>query len=132
MFQDCKNTKEQGNFGVGYAISYFTSNRYIVSIPLNDSQEYDLIVGKDNVLYKVQVKTTRYKKRNTINEWYVVLLKTCGGNQNWSGVSKKFDNSKIDILFILCENGDTYCIPTSKINAKNHLNLTKTYKEYKL
>ena len=40
--------KEKGNTGLGIAIAYYTSNGYIVSIPLNDTQDYDLIVEKDN------------------------------------------------------------------------------------
>ena len=44
MFRECKNTKEQGNIGLGVAIQYFTQNLYTVSLPLNDSQDYDLIV----------------------------------------------------------------------------------------
>ena len=48
--------KEKGNYGLGIAIAYFTSHGYIVSIPLNDTQDYDLIVDKNNCIQKVQVK----------------------------------------------------------------------------
>ena len=48
--------KEKGNTSLGIAIAYYSSNGYTVSIPLNDTQDYDLIVDKDNVLKKVQVK----------------------------------------------------------------------------
>ena len=44
MFENCKNTKEQGNIGLGCAIQYFSQNLYTVSWPLNDSQDYDLII----------------------------------------------------------------------------------------
>ena len=33
--------KEKGNTGLGIAIAYYTSNGYIVLIPLNDTQDYD-------------------------------------------------------------------------------------------
>ena len=39
-----KTNKEKGNTGLGVAIAYYSSNGYIVSIPLNDTQVYDLIV----------------------------------------------------------------------------------------
>ncbi len=52
------STKTQGNVGVGQCIAYATSLGYTVSIPLNDSQEYDLIVDNGK-LNKVQVKTSR-------------------------------------------------------------------------
>lgn len=44
------------------AIAYFTSNDYTVSIPLNDTQDYDLIIEKNNVLKTVQVKATGCKQ----------------------------------------------------------------------
>lgn len=43
IFEHCKNTKEQGTIGLGKAIAYFTSRGFVVSIPLNDSQDYDLV-----------------------------------------------------------------------------------------
>ena len=42
--------KEKGNSGLGIAIAYYSTNGYIVSIPLNDTQNYDLVVEKDNIL----------------------------------------------------------------------------------
>lgn len=46
------SNKEKGNTGLGIAIAYYDSNGYTVSIPLNDTQDYDLIVDKDNNLKK--------------------------------------------------------------------------------
>lgn len=42
-----KTNKEKGNSGLGVAIAYFSTNGYTVSIPLNDTQDYDLIVEKE-------------------------------------------------------------------------------------
>ena len=42
-----KTNKEKGNSGLGMAIAYFTTNGYVVSIPLNDTQDYDLVIEKD-------------------------------------------------------------------------------------
>ena len=55
--------KEKGNTGLGIAIAYYTSNGYIVSIPLNDTQDYDLVVEKNNKLHRVQVKATSCKTK---------------------------------------------------------------------
>ncbi len=44
--------KQKGNTGLGIAIAYYTSNGYTVSIPLNDTQDYDLIVDKNDILNK--------------------------------------------------------------------------------
>ena len=46
------SNKEKGNTGLGIAIAYYTSNGYTVSIPLNDTQDYDLIVDKNDILNK--------------------------------------------------------------------------------
>lgn len=41
-----KTNKEKGNSGLAMLIAYFTTNGYTVSIPLNDTQDYDLIIEK--------------------------------------------------------------------------------------
>ena len=38
-----KTNKEKGNSSLGMAIAYFTTNGYVVSIPLNDTQDYDFL-----------------------------------------------------------------------------------------
>lgn len=58
-----KTNKDKGNTGLGIAIAYYTSNGYTVSIPLNDTQDYDLIVDKDKELKKIQVKSTGCKTK---------------------------------------------------------------------
>lgn len=42
-----ENNKQKGNAGMALAIAYFGANGYTVSIPLNDTQWYDLVVEKD-------------------------------------------------------------------------------------
>ena len=69
--------KEKGNTSLGIAIAYYSSNGYTVSIPLNDTQDYDLIVDKDNILKKIQVKSTGCKTKYGN---YQVALKSCGRN----------------------------------------------------
>lgn len=131
MFENCKNTKEQGNIGLGLAIQYFTQNLYTVSLPLNDSQDYDLIVeDKDGILKKVQVKTsTQLTKNNT----YHVNLRVLGGNAKQNYVHKKGNEIVYDLLFILCSNGDRYLIPKDVIkDLVNSITVGKMYKEYKI
>ena len=57
------NTKKQGDIGLGQAIGYFTSLGFTVSVPLTDSQEYDLIVDNGFSLNRVQVKRCTYKRK---------------------------------------------------------------------
>lgn len=131
MFKECKNTKQQGNIGLGTAIQYFTQNLYNVSLPLNDSQDYDLIVeDKDGTLKKVQVKTSTQKSKY---ETYAINLRVLGGNSKQNYVHKKANEVIYDWLFILCDNGDRYLIPKENIkNVKSTITVGKLYQEFKL
>lgn len=46
MFENAINSKKQGDIGMCYAMAYFSKMGYTVSVPVTDSQEYDLIVDK--------------------------------------------------------------------------------------
>lgn len=119
---------KQGNIGLGQAIAYYTLKGIPVMIPLNDTQKYDLVVDIDNNLYKVSVKTTRYKGKSGNFE---VQLKNCGGGSNGS-VIRKFDNSTCDILFVYTIDGDVYEIPSKEIKATCSIVLNSNiYGQYK-
>lgn len=119
--------KEKGNTGLGIAIAYYTSNGYIVSIPLNDTQDYDLIVDKDNKIRRVQVKATACKTKYGN---YQVALKSCGGTNGKT--YKTIINTNIDEVFILTDNIEIYIIPSEKINNYSTLNLCEKYRKYKV
>ena len=65
-----------GNAGLAMAIAYFGANGYTVSVPLNDTQDYDLVVDMGGGLKKIQVKATNSK--HSANS-YSLLLKTVSG-----------------------------------------------------
>lgn len=127
MFENCLNTKKQGNIGLGYAIAWFIHNNYTVSIPINDSQDYDLVVEKDCILNTVQVKTST---QLSDSGGYKVELRSTGGNSG--RVLRKFDEYNVELLFILCENGDKYLIPRKDITATNSIVVGNKYIEYKV
>lgn len=112
------NPRKQGDIGVGSAVAWFMRNGYTVSIPVSESQRYDLIVDKDNVLQRVQIKTST---RREPSGGFLVALETRGGNQSWSGTSHFFDKETSDLLFILTDCDDQYLIPTEKLqdNARS-------------
>ncbi len=118
--------KEKGNSSLGIAIAYYTSNGYIVSIPLNDTQDYDLVVDKDNVLKKVQVKSTACKTKYGN---YQVALKSCGGTKGKT--YKTVIETKIDELFILTEDLGIYIVPIEEINNKSTLTICEKYDQYR-
>lgn len=105
-----KNTKKQGDWGLGVAIAYFAKLGYTICLPLTDSQDYDLIVDIDNKLQRVQIKTTTYKKHNN----YSISLTVKGGNQSYSTI-KKLDKTKVDQVFVVTADDTKYLIPVDKI-----------------
>ena len=119
--------KEKGNVGLGMSIAYFTSNGYTVSIPLNDTQDYDLVIEKNNVLKTVQVKATGCKTKYDV---FQVALKSCGGTKG--DTYKTLINTKVDYLFILTSEIKMYLIPCDKICNKTTLNLSNKYLEYEV
>ncbi len=113
--------------GLGVAISYFTSIGNTVGIPLTDSQDYDLIIDDGKALYRVQIKTTSYKRLN-----YEVNLSVKGGNRTSVGKIKKFDINQCDYLFVVTESLDKYLIPSKALLAKHCLALGSKYQKYKV
>lgn len=119
--------KEKGNTSLGIAIAYYSSNGYTVSIPLNDTQDYDLVVDKDNVLKKVQVKSTACKTKYGN---YQLALKSCGGTKGTT--YKTVTETKIDELFILTEDLKMYILPISEIKNKSTLTICDKYDQYRV
>ena len=129
MFENVINSKKQGDVGMCYAIAYYSRLGWTVSIPITDSQDYDLLVeNTDNNILKVQVKTSRYL---TEGGTYQVSLKTCGGNKSGQTI-KKMDKNYIDLVFVLVDDGSCYSIPTEKIESSGSMNLGDKYSEFKV
>jgi hypothetical protein len=121
MLKEQKNSKKQGDVGHGVAIGWFAQNGYTVCIPLTDSQDYDVVVEKDDGLKKVQVKTTYCKTRYGV---YQAALRICGGNRSGQTI-KKFDKTLVDYVFVVTEDGAKYLIPSSDIVVKSTMSLGK-------
>ncbi|MBQ6991613.1 MAG: hypothetical protein IJN50_01660 [Clostridia bacterium] len=119
--------KEKGNTSLGIAIAYYSFNGYTVSIPLNDTQDYDLIVDKDDVLKKIQVKSTSCKTKYGN---YQVALKSCGGTNGKT--YKTIIETNIDELFILTEDLQIYILPIEEIQNKATLNICSKYDKYRI
>ena len=118
--------KEKGRSSLGIAIGYFSINGYTVSIPLNDTQDYDLIIEKDGKIETVQVKSTDCK---TIYVVYQVALKSCGGTKGKT--YKTVINTKVDKLVVITKELSIYVIPIKDIKNKSTLNLCSKYDIYK-
>jgi len=122
-----KNTKKQGDMGLGAAIFHFTKLGQTVAIPLTDSQDYDLIADFDGSLKKIQIKSCNFKRK-----YFEVNLSVKGGNRTSVGSIKRFDNSNCDFLFIIVDQSQKYLIPTKELKAKCNLVLGPKYQKYLL
>jgi len=128
MFESSVNTKKQGDVGLGYAISYFSRLGWAVSIPLTDSQDYDLVVDDpDRGLRRVSIKTTSQRKSTG---GYEVGLRVLGGNSKKNYVHKTADLVQYDDLFVLTEEGTMYFLP--KPNVKSSIVVGKKYEKYNI
>lgn len=118
----------QGNLGLGKAIEYFTSQSIPVSIPLNDTQKYDIIADFNGKLQRISIKTSRYKKSENS---YEVMLKNTGGSSGNNKI-RLFNNQDCDYIFIYTANEELYLIPSKEIQATNSICVGNKYNEYKV
>ena len=120
-----KTHTQNGNIGFGYSIAYYTSKGFTVSIPLNDSQKYDLIYDDNISLKKVQVKTTRQKSKS---DNFIVGLRTISGRKVLG-----FDYESFDFLFVLTDDKEIYEIPSIILkDYKNSITLNDKFQKYKV
>ena len=125
MFFD--TNRQKGNCGLGMAIAYFSTNGYTVSIPLNDTQDYDLIVEKNGILQRVQVKSTGCIGKGGN---YQVALKSCGGTKGKT--YKTVIETGVELIFILTEIREMYLIPKNQIVNSSTLSLCEKYAKFKV
>jgi hypothetical protein len=123
-----KNSKKQGDAGLGQAIAYFAMQGYDIAIPLTDSADWDMIVEFGGKLHKVQVKTsTQLSSRN-------VMMFNCdvkGGNQSFKKAAKTIQEQDWDLLFLHhLVTGKQALIPKEAITAKGQINLGSTKCKY--
>lgn len=108
-----ETNRDKGRAGLSLAITYFSLNGYTVSLPMNDTQWYDMIVEKDGVFQTVQCKFTA-SKENTIS------LRSMGGTKG-----KEYDNVRnhpLDLLFCADKNLHMYVIPMKDLLEFNNVN----------
>ncbi len=122
-------TKQKGDIAAGMAIQYFISEGYEVCLPIGDKRDYDLIVEKDNILSRVQVKYAGlYSRGNQCKAG----LRITGGNQSFH-YAKKYSDIAFDLLFVHTAKGQQYLIPWSKLKIRNEISIEHSkYQSYRL
>lgn len=126
------NNDQQGDLGEARAIFELTRLGYILSKPLINHVPYDLIADKNGVLYRVQVKTSQCSPNNP--NIFAINLVTSGGNTKVN-IRRAFDHNKVDLLFVLVNDGRCWLIPTNTITAKTSINVgapDSRYNQYQL
>lgn len=123
-----KNSRKQGDAGLGQAIAWLTMKGYAVSIPLTDNQDYDLIIDLDGDLKKVQVKTGTMVSEYGIG---VIFLSVSGGNRSGAGKCKKVKDQTWDYLFgYHLETKEIIFIPKDKLDTNGQLGLGEKYRDW--
>ena len=92
-----------------------------------DTQDYDLIVEKENILKRVQVKATSCKTKSGN---YQVALKSCGGTKGTT--YKRVIETNVEELFIVTENINIYIIPILELKNKSTISICDKYSIYKV
>lgn len=115
-----ENNKDRGRAGLSLAIAYFGTNGYTVSLPMNDTQWYDLIVEKDGIFQTVQCKFTAAEKK-------VIGFRSAGGSNG--DVYDNILNHPLDLLFCADDEMNLFVIPMSDIRehgCQTQITLSKT------
>lgn len=117
----------QGRLGLVNAIRDLTHLGYVVSVPLIDNQDYDLIVDIDGILNKVSVKSSSVFTEDKV----LVQIKKVRPNTQNNKITR-FDSSLVDYMYIYSLNNKSWFIPTSEIKTGCMITLDKRFDDYKL
>lgn len=119
-------SKDKGNVALGRCIKFATSHNMTVCIPLNDAQDYDLVIDSGHHLLKIQVKYTSSRNSNK----YTVDTRV-RGHKNMKGEYYIKDNvSPPDYYFITTSAGQDYLIPYKAVKGKNTFTLNDSLRDY--
>jgi PD-(D/E)XK endonuclease len=128
------NRCQQGDLGEASAIEWFTRQGAVVCVPLGHSPDYDLVAERDGKILRVQVKTSTCRQPTPSgHERWSVAIRTNGGNQSWSGLTKVFSPDDVDCLFVLVGDGRRWVMPASSVEATHTIDLGGTkYSEFEI
>lgn len=101
-----ENNKDKGRAGLSLAIAYYGTNGYTISLPLNDTQWYDLIIEKNGIFQTVQCKFTASADNS-------ISLRSTGGTKG--SVYDNLLNHKLDLLFCADKDMNMFSIPVKDL-----------------
>jgi len=107
------------------AMVFFKKNEYIVSKPISDFNEYDLIIDNGS-LWRVQVKTVYW---DNSKHRYLISLVTSHIRGKGRKPNKKYTQKSFDVLCAVCEPENAiYVIPIKEIIGRRSITLYPTDK----
>ena len=107
-----KTNKDKGRTGLSLAIGYFGSNGYTISLPLNDTQWYDLIIEENGVFQTVQCKFTDSKDRE-------ICIQSKGGTSG--DVYDSMLDHPLDLIFCADGDGNMFVIPMDELRKSGNI-----------
>ena len=124
-----KNSKKQGDAGLGQAIAYFTMKGYNIALPLTDSADWDLIVEMEDGLKRVQVKTSSQLTKTGVMKFNCDVK---GGNRSFNKPAKTIQEQSWELIFLhhLVTNKQAL-IPKEALLTKAQINLGSSQCKYK-
>jgi hypothetical protein len=124
-----KNSKKQGDAGLGQAIAYFTMKGYDIALPLTDSADWDLIVEMEDGLKRVQVKTSSQITNTGVMKFNCDVK---GGNMSFNKPAKTIQQQGWELIFLhhLVTNKQAL-IPKEVLVTKGQINLGSSQCKYK-
>jgi hypothetical protein len=107
-----RNTKRVGDVSELRVMCDLVRAGYLVSIPFGENHRYDLIIEKDNVLSRVQVKTGRLRKG-------VVLFNCYSSHTHRGGAATRMYTGEVEFFGVFCPDTDcTYLLPLSEMTVQ--------------
>lgn len=94
------------------AINYFTIMGYTISLPMNDTQWYDMVIEKNSQFYTVQCKATATKDKT-------IDFRSTGGT-NGSEYDNILNHPELDYLFCVDNEFNMWNIPMKDILQSNN------------
>jgi PD-(D/E)XK nuclease superfamily protein len=118
------NRRQQGDLGEASAIDWLASIGATVLIPFGHSPDFDLAAEIEGRLVRIQVKTSTQETLTPSGHRRAeVAVCTRGGNRSWSGLVKRIDPSRFELLFVLTSDGRRWLIPSETIEGRSAITL---------
>lgn len=109
------NRKQIGRIGLSMAINYFTCQGYTVSLPINDTQWYDLVIEKDGKFETVQCKATQTEESS-------IDFRSTGGTKGIE-YDNLLNHSELDWLFCVNRDFNMWLIPIKDLTTQRTIRL---------